>query len=88
MVERGTYFEFLKSGVDIFSLFAKGNEESEPSPVPGAPTVISKSLVESFQSSKPSLKDVAPKDQDVSFSSCSVPGSVCSWWPHGPSVCL
>ncbi|XP_027391709.1 multidrug resistance-associated protein 4-like, partial [Bos indicus x Bos taurus] len=65
MVERGTYSEFLKSGVDIFSLFEKGNEQSEPSPVPGAPTVISKSLVESFQSPRPSLKDVAPEDQDT-----------------------
>uniref|UniRef100_A0A4W2IQ42 Multidrug resistance-associated protein 4 n=1 Tax=Bos indicus x Bos taurus TaxID=30522 RepID=A0A4W2IQ42_BOBOX len=65
MVKRGTYSEFLKSGVDIFSLFEKGNEQSEPSPVPGAPTVISKSLVESFQSPRPSLKDAAPEDQDT-----------------------
>ena len=87
MVERGTYSEFLKSGVDIFSLFEKGNEQSEPSPVPGAPTVISESLVQSLQS-PPVRKDAAPEDQEVSFSSCSVPGSVCSWWPRGPSVFL
>ena len=87
MVERGTYSEFLKSGVDIFSLFEKGNEQSEPSAVPGTPTVISESLVQSLQSPTPSLKDAAPEDQEVSFSSCSVPGSVCSWWSHGPSVC-
>ena len=87
MVERGTYSEFLKSGVDIFSLFEKGNEQSEPSPVPGAPTAISESLVQSLQSPRPSLKDAAPEDQEVSFSSCRVPGSVCSWWSQGPSVC-
>ena len=53
MVERGTYSEFLKSGIDIFSLFEK-NEQSEPSSVPGTPTVISESL---GQSPRPSLKD-------------------------------
>ena len=82
-MERGTYSEFLKFRVDIFSLFEKGNEQSEPSPVPGAPTLISESLV---QSPRSSLKDAAQEDQDVSFSSCSVPGSFCSWWSHGPSV--
>ena len=87
MVERGTYSQYLKSGVDIFSLFEKGNEQSEPSPVPGTPTVISESLVQSLQSPRPSLKGAAPEDQEVSFSFCSVPGSVCSWWSHGPSVC-
>ena len=85
MVERGTYSEFLKSGIDIFSLFEKENEQSEPSPVPGTPTVISESL---SQSPRPSLKDAAPEDQDVSFSSCSVPGFVCPWWSHEPLVCL
>ncbi|XP_055263306.1 ATP-binding cassette sub-family C member 4-like [Moschus berezovskii] len=65
MVERGTYSEFLKSGVDIFSPFEKGNEQSEPSPVPGTPTVISESLVQSLQSPRPSLKDAAPEDQDT-----------------------
>ncbi|XP_060250605.1 ATP-binding cassette sub-family C member 4-like isoform X16 [Ovis aries] len=65
MVERGTYSEFLKSRADIFSLFEKGNEQSEPSPVPGAPTVISESLVQSLQSPRPSLKDAAPEDQEI-----------------------
>uniref|UniRef100_A0A452EAR3 Cystic fibrosis transmembrane conductance regulator n=1 Tax=Capra hircus TaxID=9925 RepID=A0A452EAR3_CAPHI len=64
MVERGTYSEFLKSGVDIFSLFEE-NEQSEPSPVPGTHTMISESLVQSFQSPIPSLKDAAPEDQDT-----------------------
>ena len=74
MVERRTYSEFLNAGVDIFSLFEKGNEQSEPSPVPGTPTLVSESLVQSVQSPRPSLKDAAPEDQDVSFSPCSVPG--------------
>ncbi|DAA23779.1 TPA: ATP-binding cassette, sub-family C, member 4-like, partial [Bos taurus] len=64
MVERGTYSEFLKSRVDIFSLFEKVNEQSEPSAVPGTPTVISESLVQSLQSPRPSLKDAAPEDQE------------------------
>ncbi|KAB0372889.1 hypothetical protein FD755_015642 [Muntiacus reevesi] len=65
VVERGTYSEFLKSGIDIFSLFENGNEQSEPSPVPGTPTVISESLVQSLQSPRPSLKDATPEDQEA-----------------------
>ncbi|KAJ1077464.1 hypothetical protein K5549_020245, partial [Capra hircus] len=64
-VERGTYSEFLKSGVDIFSLFDKGNKQPESSPVLGTPTLISKSLVQSLPSPRPSLKDAAPEDQDT-----------------------
>ncbi|OWK00964.1 hypothetical protein Celaphus_00016773, partial [Cervus elaphus hippelaphus] len=67
MVKRGTYSEFLKSKVDIFSLFEKGNKQSEPSPVPGTPTVISESLGQSLQSPRPSLKDVAQDDQDITL---------------------
>ena len=74
MVERGTYSEFLKSGVDIFSLFEKENEQSEPSPVLGTPTLISESLGPSLQSPRPSLKDAAPEDQDVSFYPSVCPG--------------
>ena len=66
-MERGTYSEFLKSGVDIFSLFEKGNKQPESSPVPGTPTLTSESLVRSPPSPRPSLKDVAPEDRDVSF---------------------
>ncbi|KAM9674362.1 ATP-binding cassette sub-family C member 4-like isoform 1-T1 [Dama dama] len=65
VVERGTYSEFLKSGIDIFSLFEKGNEQSEPSPLPGTSTVISESLVQSLQSPRRSLKDAAPEDQEA-----------------------
>uniref|UniRef100_A0AC11D434 Uncharacterized protein n=1 Tax=Ovis aries TaxID=9940 RepID=A0AC11D434_SHEEP len=64
-VKRGTYSEFLKSRVDILSLFDKGNKQSEPSPVPGTPTLISKSLDQSLQSRRPSLKDAAPEDEDT-----------------------
>ncbi|XP_060988980.1 ATP-binding cassette sub-family C member 4-like isoform X2 [Dama dama] len=64
-VKRGTYSEFLKSGIDILSLFEKGNKQPEPSPVPGTPTLISGSLGQSLQSPRPSLKDVAPEDQDT-----------------------
>ncbi|XP_040091302.1 multidrug resistance-associated protein 4-like, partial [Oryx dammah] len=65
MVERRTYSEFLKSGIDFFSLFEKGNEQYEPFPVPGTSTVISESLVQSLQSPRPSLKDEAPEDQET-----------------------
>ncbi|XP_043334217.1 ATP-binding cassette sub-family C member 4-like isoform X2 [Cervus canadensis] len=64
-VKRGTYSEFLKSGVDIFSFFEKGNEQPELSPGPGTPTLISESLGQSLQSPRPSLKDAAPEDQDT-----------------------
>ncbi|XDA80103.1 hypothetical protein R6Z07F_010097 [Ovis aries] len=64
-VERGTYSEFLKPGVDIFSLFEKGNKQPESSPVPGTPTLTSESLVQSLPSPRPSLEDVTPEDQDT-----------------------
>uniref|UniRef100_A0AAA9RX99 Multidrug resistance-associated protein 4 n=1 Tax=Bos taurus TaxID=9913 RepID=A0AAA9RX99_BOVIN len=64
MVKRGTYSEFLKSGIDIFSLFEKGNKQSEPSSALGTPTMISESLGPSLQSPRPSLKGAAPEDQD------------------------
>ena len=66
-MERGTYSEFLESGVDIFSLFEKGNKQPASSPILGTPTLISESLVQSLPSPRPSLKDAAPEDQDVSF---------------------
>ncbi|XP_052505998.1 LOW QUALITY PROTEIN: ATP-binding cassette sub-family C member 4-like [Budorcas taxicolor] len=65
MMKRGTYSEFLSSGVDIFSLFEKENDQYEPSPVLEAPTLISKSSVQSKQSPRPSLKYAAPEDQDT-----------------------
>ncbi|KAB0372647.1 hypothetical protein FD755_015400, partial [Muntiacus reevesi] len=65
MVERGTYSQFQKSGIDIFSFFEKGNEQSEPSPVPETPTVVSASWLLSLQSPRPSLKDMAPEDQET-----------------------
>ncbi|XP_027391355.1 multidrug resistance-associated protein 4-like isoform X2 [Bos indicus x Bos taurus] len=64
-VEKGTYSEFLESGVDIFSLFEKGNKQPASSPVLGTATLISESLVQSLPSPRPSLKDAAPEDQDT-----------------------
>ncbi|XP_007472006.1 PREDICTED: multidrug resistance-associated protein 4-like isoform X1 [Lipotes vexillifer] len=69
MVQKGTYTEFLKSGIDFGSILKKENEETEPSTVPGTPTLrnrtFSESSVWSQQSSRPSLKDAAPEDQDT-----------------------
>ncbi|XP_014720342.2 ATP-binding cassette sub-family C member 4 [Equus asinus] len=69
MVQKGTYTEFLKSGVDFGSLLKKENEETEQSPVPGTPTLrnrtFSESSVWSQQSSRPSLKDGTPEGQDT-----------------------
>ncbi|XP_059740439.1 ATP-binding cassette sub-family C member 4, partial [Bos taurus] len=64
-VEKGTYSEFLESGVDIFSLFEKGNKQPASSPVLGTATLISESLVQSLPSPRPSLKDAVPEDQDT-----------------------
>ncbi|XP_031216906.1 multidrug resistance-associated protein 4 [Mastomys coucha] len=69
MVQKGTYTEFLKSGVDFGSLLKKENEEAEPSPAPGTPTLRNRTFSEasiwSQQSSRPSLKDGAPEGQDA-----------------------
>ncbi|XP_073651455.1 ATP-binding cassette sub-family C member 4 isoform X2 [Tursiops truncatus] len=69
MVQKGTYTEFLKSGIDFGSILKKENEETEPSTVPGSPALrnrtFSESSVWSQQSSRPSLKDAAPEDQDT-----------------------
>ena len=77
MVQKGTYAELLKSGIDFASLLKKENEEAEPSPVPESPTMrtqtSSESSVQSQQSFTPLLKDAAAEDQDVSFSFCNIP---------------
>nr|XP_045001464.1 ATP-binding cassette sub-family C member 4 [Jaculus jaculus] len=69
VVQKGTYTEFLKSGVDFGSLLKKENEEAEPSPAPGTPTLrtrtFSESSIWSQQSSRPSLKDGVPEGQDI-----------------------
>ncbi|XP_032258644.1 multidrug resistance-associated protein 4 isoform X2 [Phoca vitulina] len=63
MVQKGTYTEFLKSGVDFGSLLKKENEEADESPAPGSPALRTRSFSESSvwsqQSSRPSLKDGA-----------------------------
>ncbi|XP_052506052.1 ATP-binding cassette sub-family C member 4-like [Budorcas taxicolor] len=65
IVYKRIYSELLKSQIDISSLCEKGNKQSEPSPALGTPTLISESLGSSLQSPRPSLKDVAPEDQDT-----------------------
>ncbi|CAH6822297.1 Abcc4 [Phodopus roborovskii] len=69
VVQKGTYTEFLKSGVDFGSLLKKENEEAEHSSASGTPTLrkrtFSESSIWSQQSSRPSLKDGAPEGQDA-----------------------
>uniref|UniRef100_A0A8C8ZXR7 Multidrug resistance-associated protein 4 n=1 Tax=Prolemur simus TaxID=1328070 RepID=A0A8C8ZXR7_PROSS len=71
MVQKGTYTEFLKSGVDFGSLLKKENEDAEQPPGPGTPTLrnrtFSESSIWSQQSSRPSLKDGVPESQDVTY---------------------
>ncbi|XP_012625198.2 ATP-binding cassette sub-family C member 4 isoform X2 [Microcebus murinus] len=67
-VQKGTYTEFLKCGVDFGSLLKKENEDTEQPPGPGSPTLrnrtFSESSIWSQQSSRPSLKDSSPESQD------------------------
>lgn len=77
MVQKGTYTEFLKSGVDFGSLLKKENEEAEPTPVPGTPTLRNRTFSEasiwSQQSSRPSLKDGVPDAQDAENTQAAQP---------------
>lgn len=77
MVQKGTYTEFLKSGVDFGSLLKKENEEAEPSTVPGTPTLRNRTFSEasiwSQQSSRPSLKDGVPDTQDAENTQAAQP---------------
>ncbi|XP_068923442.1 ATP-binding cassette sub-family C member 4 isoform X2 [Petaurus breviceps papuanus] len=61
VMEKGTYTEFQKSGIDFGSLLKKENEEAEQSQVPETPMLrdrsFSASSVWSQQSSKHSLKE-------------------------------
>ncbi|KAM5288773.1 ATP-binding cassette sub-family C member 4 isoform 1-T1 [Ctenodactylus gundi] len=69
VVQKGTYTEFLKSGVDFGSLLKKENEEPEQPPGLETPTLRNRSFSESSvwsqQSSRPSLKDGAPESQET-----------------------
>ncbi|XP_032352663.1 multidrug resistance-associated protein 4 isoform X1 [Camelus ferus] len=69
MVQKGTYTEFLKSGVDFGSILKKENEEAEASAAPGTPTLRNRTFSEasiwSQQSSRPSLKDGTPEGPDT-----------------------
>ena len=72
-MEKGTFAEFSKFGIDFEDIILwEETEEAEPCPGPGTLTLISESSVQSQPSSRPSLKDAAPEDQDVSFSSCNI----------------
>ncbi|XP_053420105.1 ATP-binding cassette sub-family C member 4-like isoform X7 [Nycticebus coucang] len=63
MVQKGTYTEFLTTGLDFGSLLKKENEDAEQPPVLETPTLRSRTFSESSiwsqQSSRPSLKDGA-----------------------------
>ncbi|DAA23787.1 TPA: ATP-binding cassette protein C4-like [Bos taurus] len=84
MVQKGIYAEFPKPGIDFEDiLLTNEDEEAEPSPGPGTPTLrnwsSSESSVQSLQSSSPSLKDATPEDKDTeniqaipSLESCSI----------------
>lgn len=82
MVQKGTYTEFLKSGVDFGSLLKRENEEADQSPALGSPALrtrsFSASSVWSQQSSRPSLKDGVPEAQAVScpLATCRVLSAV------------
>ncbi|XP_020821464.1 LOW QUALITY PROTEIN: ATP-binding cassette sub-family C member 4 [Phascolarctos cinereus] len=68
VMEKGTYTEFQKSGIDFGSLLNKENEEAEQAQVPETPILrdrsFSESSVWSQQSSKHSLKE-GPAEQLV-----------------------
>lgn len=94
MVQKGTYTEFQKSGIDFGSLLKKENDEAEHSPLPGTPMLrkrtISESSVWSQQSSRPSLKDGGPESQEVSpLTPCPV-SSLCGllgpWSLRDPAI--
>ena len=70
MVQEGTYSEFLKSWVYFDSLLKK-KEKGKPSTVNNQTS--SELSVQSQESSRPLVKDAAPEDQDVSFSSYIMP---------------
>ncbi|KAF6083623.1 ATP binding cassette subfamily C member 4 [Phyllostomus discolor] len=71
MVQKGTYTEFLRSGVDFGSLLKKENEEAEQASTSESPSLrhrtFSESSVWSQQSSRPSLKDGAPESQSATY---------------------
>ncbi|XP_038615214.1 multidrug resistance-associated protein 4 isoform X2 [Tachyglossus aculeatus] len=67
VVGKGTYTEFLKSGLDFGSVLKKENEEAEHTPIPGTPVLrnrtFSETSVWSQQSSIHSQKEGAPEPQ-------------------------
>ncbi|XP_006879633.1 PREDICTED: multidrug resistance-associated protein 4 [Elephantulus edwardii] len=77
VVQKGTYMEFLKSGVDFGSLLKKEIEEPEHSSAPGTPTLRSRTFSESSvwsqQSSRPSLKDGVQEAQTTEEPQVTMP---------------
>uniref|UniRef100_A0A4W2CYC5 Uncharacterized protein n=1 Tax=Bos indicus x Bos taurus TaxID=30522 RepID=A0A4W2CYC5_BOBOX len=74
VMQKGTFAEFSKSGIDFEDIILwEKIEEAEPSPGPGTLTLISKSSVQSQPSSRPSLKDAAPEDQDTETIQVTLP---------------
>ncbi|KAM9674361.1 LOW QUALITY PROTEIN: ATP-binding cassette sub-family C member 4-like [Dama dama] len=70
IMQKGTYAEFPKSGVDFEDILLKEEkEEAEPSPGPGTPSLRNRtsfeSSVQSQQASEPLLKDAAHEDEDI-----------------------
>ncbi|OWK00969.1 hypothetical protein Celaphus_00016743, partial [Cervus elaphus hippelaphus] len=70
IMQKGTYAEFPKSGVDFEDILLKEEkEEAELSPGPGTPSLRNRtsfeSSVQSQQASEPLLKDAAHEDEDI-----------------------
>ncbi|XP_007666157.2 multidrug resistance-associated protein 4 isoform X2 [Ornithorhynchus anatinus] len=69
VVGKGTYTEFLKSGLDFGSVLKKENEEAEHTPIPGTPVLRNRTFSEtsiwSQQSSIHSQKEGAPEPQPI-----------------------
>ncbi|XP_027391668.1 multidrug resistance-associated protein 4-like [Bos indicus x Bos taurus] len=77
VIQKGTFAEFSKSGIDFEDIFWEKVEKAEPSPGPGTLTLISESSVQSQPSSRPSLKDAAPEDQDTENIQVTLPLEGC-----------
>jgi len=90
MVGKGTYSEFLRSGIDFASLLKK-DEEVEQLSVPGTPNLksarsrtFSESSVWSQDSSVPSQKDGAVEQPPVSAQRVDVPQFLSGWFLTEP----
>lgn len=87
MVGKGTYAEFLRSGIDFASLLKKDEEVVEQLSVPGTPNLkparnrtFSESSVLSQDSSIHSQKDEAVEQPPVSAQRIEVSWFLSSWF--------